>query len=134
MKGTEHVEAAVSSLEEEGVPLEFELLQGVGHAEVRSALERSAIVVDQLNAGWYGGFAVEAMAIGRPVLAALDRRDHPCLPPGLRRDLPVVDASVETLVERLRRSSPLPTSGGALARRDGRSSSVGTTRARSPVP
>ena len=102
VKGTEHVEAAVARLAEEGVPLELELLEGVGHAEVRSALERSAIVVDQLNAGWYGGFAVEAMAIGRPVLAALDRRDDPCLPPGLRRDLPVVDASVETLVERLR--------------------------------
>ena len=80
VKGTEHVEAAVARLAEEGVPLEFELLQGVGHAEVRSALERSAIVVDQLNAGWYGGFAVEAMAIGRPVLAALDRRDDPVSP------------------------------------------------------
>jgi hypothetical protein len=102
VKGTEHVEAAVARLAAEGVALEFELLHGVDHAAVRSALERSAVVVDQLNAGWYGGFAVEAMAVGRPVVAALDRRDHPCLPPGLRRDLPVVEATVETLVERLR--------------------------------
>ena len=102
VKGTEHVVAAISRLETERVPLRFELLYGSGRPAVRSVLERSAIVVDQLNAGWYGGLAVEAMALGKPVLAALDLLGHPCLPPELRRELPVVDASAETLADRLR--------------------------------
>ena len=56
--------AAVYRLQAEGVPLRFELLQGVDRSAVRSALERSAIVVDQFNAGWYGGFAVEGWLSG----------------------------------------------------------------------
>ena len=84
------------------MPIQFELLQGVDRSAVRYALERSAIVVDQLNAGWYGGFAVEAMALGKPVVAALDLLDHPCLPPDFRRDVPIVHASAETLATRIR--------------------------------
>ena len=118
VKGTEQIVAAVSSLEADGVPLRFELLQGTSRTEVRSALGRSAIVVDQLNAGWYGGLAVEAMALGKPVVAALDLLEHPCLPPDFRRDVPVVDASAETLADRLRRAArvrrgaPAPGIGG----------------------
>ena len=102
VKGTDHVVAAIAGLEAEGVPMGFELLQGVGRDAVRSALERSAVVVDQLNAGWYGGLAVEAMALGKPVIAGVDLLSHPSLPPDLRAELPVVDASAETLADRLR--------------------------------
>ena len=42
------------------------------------------------------------MALGKPVVAALDLLEHPCLPPDFRRDVPVVDASAETLADRLR--------------------------------
>ena len=102
VKGTEDIVAAVAQLRAEGVPLEFELVQGVEREAVRSMLERSAIVVDQLNAGWYGGLAVEAMALGKPVVAALDQLRLPCVPAELRRDIPVLDASADSLADRLR--------------------------------
>ena len=101
VKGTDRVVAAIARLQAEGVPLRFELLHGVDREDVRSALERSAVVVDQLNAGWYGGLAVEAMALGKPVIAALDLLGHPSLPPDFRRDVPIVDASAETLADQL---------------------------------
>jgi hypothetical protein len=101
VKGTDHVLAAVSALEADGVPLRFELLQGTSRAAVRAALERCAVVVDQLNAGWYGGLAVEAMALGKPVVASMNLLWHPCLPPELRAEVPVVDASPSTLADRL---------------------------------
>ena len=102
VKGTESVVAAVSKLQAEGVSLRFELLQGVSREAVRSALERSTIVVDQLNAGWYGTFAVEAMALGKPVVAAMDLLAHPCLPQEFCRDVPVIHASRDTLADQLR--------------------------------
>ena len=40
------------------------------------------IVVDQLLAGWYGGFAVEAMALGKPVIAYLRESDLHHVPAG----------------------------------------------------
>jgi glycosyltransferase involved in cell wall biosynthesis len=102
VKGTDRIVEAVSQLEAEGVALRFELLQGASREAVRSALEKSTLVVDQLNAGWYGGFAVEAMALGKPVVAAMDLLGHPCLPPEFCREVPVVHASGETLADRLR--------------------------------
>jgi glycosyltransferase involved in cell wall biosynthesis len=102
VKGTEHVVAAIQQLESEGVPLRFELVQGVDREAVRSMLERSAVLVDQLNAGWYGGLAVEGMALGKPVVAALSGLGLPCVPATLRNDLPIVHASAETLADRLR--------------------------------
>ena len=39
--------------------------------EARERYERADIVVDQLNAGWYGLFAIEAMALGKPVVTSL---------------------------------------------------------------
>lgn len=102
VKGTEQIVAAIGQLQAEGIPLRFELVQNVGRDAVRTALERSAVVVDQLNAGWYGGFAVEAMALGKPVLASLTGLTLSSVPAGLRDDLPIVDVSAETLADRLR--------------------------------
>ena len=42
------------------------------------------------------------MALGKPVVAALDLLEHPCLPPEFRRDVPVVHACAATLADRLR--------------------------------
>jgi glycosyltransferase involved in cell wall biosynthesis len=65
-KGTEHVLEAV-----EGLDVELDLVEGLRHDEARRHYERADIVVDQLNAGWYGVFALEAMALGKPVLSYL---------------------------------------------------------------
>ena len=42
------------------------------------------------------------MALGKPVVAALDLRERPCVPAELGRELPVIDASAETLADRLK--------------------------------
>jgi glycosyltransferase involved in cell wall biosynthesis len=62
-KGTEHVIAACARL-----PVELDIVEGVPHEEARRRYARADIVVDQLNAGWHGIFALEAMALGKPVL------------------------------------------------------------------
>jgi len=65
-KGTDHVIAACERLD-----VELEIVEGLRHDEARERYRAADIVVDQLNAGWYGIFAIEAMALGKPVLAFL---------------------------------------------------------------
>ena len=96
-KGTEEVVAAAERL-----GLNLELVEGVDH---RAAFERyraADLVVDQLNAGWYGMFAIEAMALGKPVVAFLHdeatRRTEEAF--GLK--VPIVHATKETLAEVVR--------------------------------
>jgi glycosyltransferase involved in cell wall biosynthesis len=96
-KGTEHVVAAC-----EGLDADLELVEGLHHAEAFERYRNADIVVDQLNAGWYGLFAIECMALGKPVLSFL-RED------AVRRsaeafgiEVPIVPVTAETLRERLR--------------------------------
>ena len=116
VKGTSHVLAAVERLRAEGLELELVLAEGLPHARVREEYERADLVVDQLLSGWYGSVAVEAMALGKPVIARLEPDDLGPLPTGMRAELPILDASPETLPAVLRewlteRRAELPEAG-----------------------
>ena len=96
-KGTEHVIAAC-----EGLDVDLRLVEGLPHEEARKLYEDADIVVDQLNAGWYGLFAIESMALGKPVVTYLHeeavRRTEEAF--GVR--VPLVPTTKETLRETLR--------------------------------
>jgi len=96
-KGTEHVVAAVESLD-----ADFRVVEGLTHDEAFELYREADIVIDQLNAGWYGVFAIECLALGKPVVTFL-------LEEAVRRteeaygiEVPVISATAETLRERLR--------------------------------
>jgi glycosyltransferase involved in cell wall biosynthesis len=96
-KGTRWVIEACEQL-----PVELDVVEGVPHDEARARYARADIVVDQLNAGWHGVFALEAMALGKPVVshvqpALVDASEQRF---GIR--LPIAPATKETLVEALR--------------------------------
>ncbi len=55
----------------EQLPVELDIVEGVPHEEARDRYARADIVVDQLNAGWHGVFALESMALGKPVVTYL---------------------------------------------------------------
>jgi len=95
-KGTEHVIAAC-----EGLDVALDIVEGVRHDEARRRYERADIVVDQLNAGWYGIFAVEAMALGKPVLSYLRDEAVQETERQLGVDVPIVRVTKDTLREQL---------------------------------
>jgi glycosyltransferase involved in cell wall biosynthesis len=106
-KGTEHVIAACEQL-----PVDLEIVEGLHHDEARRRYENADIVVDQLNAGWYGLFAIEAMALGKPVVTFLHDEAVRRTEEAFATRVPIVSATADTLVERLR-----PLAEDAAARR-----------------
>lgn len=72
VKGTEAVIAAVESLRAKGAPVELDLIEGVPNAEARLRYAAADVVIDQLRIGWYGMFAIESMALAKPVVVHLD--------------------------------------------------------------
>ena len=96
-KGTEHVIAACRELD-----VELEIVEGLHHEEARKRYERADIVVDQLNAGWYGLFAIEAMALGKPVVTSLHEDAVARTESAFGVTMPLVHATKETLVDTLR--------------------------------
>ena len=92
VKGTDRILAALDRLRADGVEFELELVEGRTRDDARRAYQRADLFVDQVLLGWYGGVAVEAMALGKPVVARLDASQLARLPTGMREALPVIDA------------------------------------------
>ncbi len=71
IKGTQYFIDAVDELVEDGLNIELVLLERVPNDEVKNVMSSVDIVADQLIVGWYAMFALEAMAMGKPVLCFL---------------------------------------------------------------
>jgi glycosyltransferase involved in cell wall biosynthesis len=95
-KGTEQVLAACA-----GLDADLLLVEGLHHDEAFERYREADIVVDQLNAGWYGLLAIECMALGKPVVTflhdeALERTERE-----LGTRVPIVNATKGSLRARL---------------------------------
>ena len=95
-KGTEQVLAACA-----GLDADLLLVEGLHHDEALERYREADIVVDQLNAGWYGLLAIECMALGKPVVTflhdeALERTERE-----LGTRVPIVNATKGSLRARL---------------------------------
>lgn len=100
LKGTSALYEAISNLKRRGYQVTLELVEGKPNYEVKAAIERADIVVDQLLIGWYAMFAIEAMAVGKPTICYIR--------PDIRRwyeeeglielgELPLISATEESI-------------------------------------
>src|SRR5207253_874341 len=96
-KGTDAVIAACDEL-----GIELDLIEGVKHDEARRRYAQADVIVDQLVVGWYGLFAIESMATGRPVVTFLHEDAVQQTERAFGAQVPIVNATKETLVEKLR--------------------------------
>jgi glycosyltransferase involved in cell wall biosynthesis len=95
-KGTDAVITAC-----EGLDVDLELVEGLHHDEAFERYRAADIVIDQLNAGWYGLFAIEAMALGKPVVTFLHDEAVRRTEEAFGTRVPIVSATAETLRQRL---------------------------------
>ena len=96
-KGTRYIVAAVERLQSEGIDFDFRLVEKLSRNEARKVFEEADLVVDQLLVGWYGGLAVECMALAKPVICYLRDEDLGFIDPGMREQLPLLRADPGTI-------------------------------------
>ncbi|HEX5449330.1 MAG TPA: hypothetical protein VFW85_04670 [Gaiellaceae bacterium] len=96
-KGTEHVVAAC-----EGLDADLEIVEGLPHEEAFARFRNADIVVDQLNAGWYGVFAIECLALGKPIVTFLHDEAVRRTEEAYGVEVPIRSATADTLREALR--------------------------------
>lgn len=101
-KGSHHVDRVLAPLARAG-RIEYRRLQGVGPEEMPAAVAAADVVIDQFSIGTYGVLPCEAMAAGRLVVSHVSDqvREHVLTTTGL--ELPVVQATPDTLPEVLDR-------------------------------
>jgi len=95
-KGTDAIEPVLRELEAAGT-IEARTVSGVPRTEVLAEIAAADVVVDQLDSQTTGVFAIEAMALGRPVLT----QHEPAFLPPFARHSPVVVTSRATLSDDL---------------------------------
>lgn len=99
-KGTNYIVKAIDQLRGEGFSIHFDLVEGVRHDELMDRYRACHIFIDQIMAGWYGTATIEAMAVGRPVVASIRRDYFQYIDYG--NQIPAIHADPDCIVEVLR--------------------------------
>jgi hypothetical protein len=101
VKGTRFLIAAVDELRAEGLPLELVLVERMPNDQARLVYQEADIIADQFLIGAYALFAIEGMALGKPVICYLNPRFYRYHPEW--SECPIVSANPDELKAALRR-------------------------------
>ena len=91
-KGTNEILDALKRVKGE---FELVLVEGKTQAEAIEIYKRADIIIDQISLGTYGVFAIESMALGKPVITYIADDIRKTFP----KSLPIVSAGFENLAE-----------------------------------
>jgi len=114
IKGTRYIEEALGPLVKAGMAT-LSIVQRRPREEVLTLARDADIAIDQMLIGWYGLFAQEMMALGKPVVCYINRKLE-----AWQHDLPILRADPTTLasvVERLIKDGELRKEKGLEGRR-----------------
>ena len=98
-KGTKYFLTAIESLRREGVGIELVLVEGVPNHQALEIYRSVDVIFDQCLIGFHGYFALEAMALGKPVMCFIRKPDDYLLHP---EKCPIINTHVNTLKEDLK--------------------------------
>jgi hypothetical protein len=97
-KGTQYLVRAIERLRSEGHAVELIQVQGVPNSEVMALFASCDLVADQFIAGFHGYTALEAMALGKPVLCYLRDPDMAIDP----ASCPIINVWPDTVYDTLK--------------------------------
>jgi len=107
LKGTDRIEPMLRRLDAEGV-IEYRQIVDVPHASMPAFYAGADIVLDQFLLGSYGVAACEALASGRLVMGHVDEFTRAQVLDRTGAEVPVHEATVESLESELRRAAADP--------------------------
>ena len=105
VKGTDHFLAAIDRLEKtHSQYFEVQLVENTLHQKALQLFQNADVIFDQLLVGWYGSFAVEAMNMGKPVIARIAEKDLQFIPKDMADDVAatVIHAEPQSIYRALR--------------------------------
>jgi len=111
LKGTGHIVKAVDELRAEGLAIELSIVESVPNSQMPDLIRAADVMIDQLILGWYAMFALESMALGKPVVCYVrpDLRDFYVSADLIGPDeLPLIEASVGTIKDTLMQLASMP--------------------------
>jgi len=100
LKGSHLIEETLRRLHEREI-IDYRFVNGVAHGEMPALYDDADIVLEQFRLGSYGRTAIEAMAAGRVVIGHVSSAVRSVVSRATGRDLPLLQATPDTLEELL---------------------------------
>ncbi|GAX61873.1 glycosyltransferase [Candidatus Scalindua japonica] len=101
-KGTKYILPVLKRIESEHNDVEVILIERIPNNKALEIYKEADLVVDQLLIGWYGGFSVEVMAMGKPVICYIREEDLKFIPKEMKEEMPIIKANPDNLYEVLK--------------------------------
>jgi glycosyltransferase involved in cell wall biosynthesis len=98
-KGTHFLIEAVEDLKGKGFPIELVLVEKVPNEKALDIYRSADIIFDQCLIGFHGYFALEGMAMGKPVMCFIRKPEEYLLHP---EQCPIINTHLNTLKEDIR--------------------------------
>ena len=98
-KGTHFLIEAVANLQAEGIPVELTLVEKIPNDEALKIYRSADLIFDQCLIGFHGYFALEGMAMGKPVMCFIRKPKEYLLHP---EECPIINTQITTLEKDIR--------------------------------
>ena len=86
-KGSDYILDALERLEKKYSNIEIQIIENIPNEEALVLYQEAHLVIDQVLIGWYGGFAVEVMKMGKPLAVFIREEDLKFIPSEMAVDL-----------------------------------------------
>ena len=97
VKNTAAIEAAISKVKNDGLNVQFTLVENIKHSDLISQISKHDLIIDWLNPkfGIYGVFSIESMALGRTVICSLNDSLYE------KFNLPIISINPDNLADKI---------------------------------
>lgn len=102
LKGTKYILEAIDNLRLCDYQFEFVMIENLSNKDALEKYRTLDVFIDQLLIGWYGGVAVEVMALGIPVVCYIEESDLHAIPAEMAKDLPIIRSTKYSIFESLK--------------------------------
>jgi hypothetical protein len=85
-KGSNYIMHALENLKKK-YSLEISFIENMSNQKALEIYRQADLIIDQVLSGWYGGFAVEGMRMGKPVGVFIREEDLKFIPKEMAKDL-----------------------------------------------
>lgn len=99
LKGTVYLQNAIDSLRSKKVDIELVVVENMPNSMALEIYRTADIIFDQCLIGFYGYFALEAMALGKPVMSFIRKPNEYLLHP---KECPILNTHITTIENDLR--------------------------------
>lgn len=100
IKGTKFVIDACNTLSKEFPQLKLDLVENVTTDVVLNRAKKADLAIDQLLIGWYGGFAVEMMSLGVPVMCYIDTNMLSYI--AYKKEMPIINTNTKNITKKIK--------------------------------